>query len=784
MHISLKQVLKQFAKSILTDRQLHQIKKIKHLQPLGELALQDFRVYHLGQIFPMKPHTLNLLVNDVCNSRCQMCLIWQQKKNKEMTSDELVKVLNDDLFSELKYIGVSGGEPTLRPDLPELFEVICSKKPKIAGTGIITNGIIETHVKERIIASAEVCRKYDVGFNVMISLDGIGEVHDTVRGRKNNFESAISLLRFFHNKTQIPTSFGCTITSTNAMYVDELLDFAKLEGLYGRFRVAEYIQRLYNDGQTDFIRSFDDKTLYHLALFFFRAEHDYEVNPIFQRTYRNIREMLVEGKPRKIGCPYQARAVVLTARGELLYCAPKSPTLGDALTASASKLYFSNVAKRKEILQNDCDNCIHDYHMPPTFRETLSNYLEDRRRSKYSCVNLLELASKQIKKRQIIENVSSLSSSKVLIVGWYGTETAGDKAILWAVVDKLRSRPNAPNSIYISSLYPFISQWTIKEMNLDNVSIVETYSKEFEAVCDEVDEVVVGGGPLMDIEPLNHILYAFIRAARNKAITRVEGCGVGPLNNALYVNVVAEIFRLSDCVMLRDQASANFSLQKFPMPRLTVVPDPATDYVHYIKKSGDLDKGLPLLSSLKKNVSCFLREWSTEYSGSLSEIEFTATKQAFESQLAQLIMAIAQVKNLGIHLLPMHTFHVGGDDRVFNRQFAQKLSGLAVKQQMQPSVDFARSTVSPLQILQSMYRAELSVCMRFHSVLFAETLGVPYLAIDYTNGEKIKAFLESKGKLDRLISLQDIALGRWKNRLKELLQIEAAIQPLGNVILD
>jgi polysaccharide pyruvyl transferase WcaK-like protein len=59
--------------------------------------------------------------------------------------------------------------------------------------------------------------------------------------------------------------------------------------------------------------------------------------------------------------------------------------------------------------------------------------------------------------------------------------------------------------------------------------------------------------------------------------------------------------------------------------------------------------------------------------------------------------------------------------------------------------------------------------MRFHSVLFAETLGVPYLAIDYTEGGKIKAFLEDKGKLNRLISLTDIAKGNWKDKINKIL---------------
>lgn len=764
-------MIKELIKSVLPEQQLLRVIRI---QALGSLALEDYRVSRFCQLFSMKPHVLNLLVNNVYDSRCQMCLIWQKKKDKELTPEELTKVLNDNLFSELKYIEVIGGEQTLRTDLSDFFEAVFSKRPQIISARIIiTNGIIESHVKERILAAAEVCKEHGVSFSIVVSLDEVSKIHDVACGQKNKFESSMSLLRFFHDKTSIPTSFGCTITSSNALYVDELLDLAQSENLYGRFRVAEPIQRICNENQTDLIRSFDEKTLYHIKLLLFRLEHSFETNAVYQKTYRNIRKMLAEGQPRQIGCPYHSRSAVLTADGGLLYCSPKSPVLGNVLTTSASTLYFSNIAKRKDIIKNDCDSCIHDYHVPTTFIEKVGVYLESRRRRKYSCSSLVKLAKKQTKHRRPIENPSDLRSSKVLIVGWYGTETAGDKAILWSVIDRLRSRPSAPEKIYLSSLHPFISQWTIREMNLSDVSIVETYSQEFETICDEVDEIVVGGGPLMEIEPLNHILYAFIRAARNEKIARIEGCGVGPLTHPLYVGVVSEIFRLSDHVTLRDQSSADRSLRDFPVPAITVAPDPATDYVRSVQKSGVLEVGMPLLSPDKK-VSCFLRNWTTDYDGGLSQVEFNSIKKDFEAQVSQLVLTIAQEKGLGIHLLPMHTFHVGGDDRVFNRRFAKAISGLALKQQTEISVEFSRGPISPFEILQSMHRAEFNLCMRFHSVLFAETLGVPYLAIDYTNGGKIRAFLESEGKLDRLISLQDVASGKWKDRLADLLEIEVA----------
>ena len=144
------------------------------------LLKQDLKQVYRKIVWKGAPTTLNLLVNDVCNSKCQMCLIWKNKAGLEFDPDELNKILSDDLFKKLEYIGVSGGEPTLRKDLPDIFEVLCQKRPRLKGIGIITNGILYDVVKERILNCADICRKNNISFNVMISLDGLNEIHDAV----------------------------------------------------------------------------------------------------------------------------------------------------------------------------------------------------------------------------------------------------------------------------------------------------------------------------------------------------------------------------------------------------------------------------------------------------------------------------------------------------------------------------------------------------------------------------------------------------------------------------
>lgn len=731
---------------------------------LARLGLHDALKSVRHRVAPSRPTIINLLANDICNSRCEMCLIWQQKRDEELSCEQLRQILRDPLFGKIQHVGITGGEPTLRSDLPELFDVVCHSLPRIRSASTITNAIQTKSVIERVLASAEVCRRHNVRFSAMVSLDGVGEVHDTVRGRKDNFESAMTVLRTLRDEG-VPVSFGCTITTSNAPYVDELLDFVQAEGFYGRFRIAEFINRLYNETQSEYIRSFDPKMTYHLGLFFFRLEHQYEKAPIYRKTYRNIRSMLVEGKKRQIGCPYQDYGVVLTSRSEMLYCAPKSPVIGNALKTSAQSLYRANLNERKKIVQNECDTCIHDYHAPVTFKEAVFGIASRvRRRHNYRLAKLLR-RSKELMSAKSME-VSCLRSKSVLIVGWYGTETAGDKAILWSIIRRLQARAEPPRVIYLASLYPFVSDWTVKEMGLDNVSVVETYTREFERVCPEVDEVVVGGGPLMDIPALDHLLYAFVTAQAAGKVTRIEGCGIGPLVSPVYTQVVAELCRLANNVTLRDQASADRCRHEFSQLTAQVVPDPATEYVAHIRSNPSSMEGKAPLVSESTNISCFLRDWGRDYAYDLDAASYQSQKLRFETQLAELVVMAAQLTGSDVHLLPMHTFAIGGDDRIFNRRFAPQISGRLASLKSHSQVRFARGPVAPVELLASMAQSRFNICMRFHSVLFAETLGVPYLAIDYTNGGKIKAFMEKTGRLDRLVSLHDITAGKWQRKLE------------------
>ena len=71
--------------------------------------------------------TLTFSVTNRCNSRCKTCNIWQvypnhwQVAEDELTLDEIGKIFSS--MPPVYFFNLSGGEPFLRDDLPEIVDL-------------------------------------------------------------------------------------------------------------------------------------------------------------------------------------------------------------------------------------------------------------------------------------------------------------------------------------------------------------------------------------------------------------------------------------------------------------------------------------------------------------------------------------------------------------------------------------------------------------------------------------------------------------------------------------
>ena len=122
-----------------------------------------------------------------CNSRCKTCNVWL------LPNDDLVLGEWDRVFESLGrapyWFTFSGGEPTLRKDLPGMVESAYRHcRPGIIN--IPTNGIQHKIIPGRIERVLQAAPKSEVIIN--LSLDGVGSRHDEIRGVRNNWSHAMA----------------------------------------------------------------------------------------------------------------------------------------------------------------------------------------------------------------------------------------------------------------------------------------------------------------------------------------------------------------------------------------------------------------------------------------------------------------------------------------------------------------------------------------------------------------------------------------------------------------
>ncbi len=343
---------------------------------------------------------------------------------------------------------------------------------------------------------------------------------------------------------------------------------------------------------------------------------------------------------------------------------------------------------------------------------------------------------------------------KITVVGWYGTETIGDRAILAGLISFFnKSFDNFV--VHLGSLYPFFSLRTLnedysfyKEIVKKDLNIEIFNSKNIKALDNAInrsDFVAMGGGPLMDLDELFMLEYAFKKAKSKGIKTALLGCGIGPLFHKKYRKSVAQIVQHSDLIILRDSNSKNSieeicKEQKIITKRIHATIDPAVECVLQFN-----------LKAINKNEESYIAVNLREFP--LSYVKDGNAKN-IDKDLKQFVRALSHnFKDREIRMIPMHYFYVGGDDRVF-------LNTIAIGLKCE-NITVNNANLSLKETIQVYQKAYFNIGMRFHSVVIQTIVSGKNYVLDYTEPKKgkISSFLkdiDTNGFYEkRYISLQD-----------------------------
>lgn len=303
------------------------------------------------------PEVLQFPVTFKCNFDCIMCGMQEIKNTYQMNKQELANLISSEIFSKIKDVGLNGGEPFLLPDIVEYISILVNNLPKLQNIYIITNGFLTDKILKDLPEIKKICSSNNIRLTVSISVDGVGNIHDKIRGRKNIFDAVEkTCLSINNNIGEYCDSFGviCTVTKENVYYLNEVEAWTEKNTIPVTYNIATIHKRLHNEGRYQDFSIFADAHCILLATEWFY----YKFMQTFSQQYYAIYKYLTDGK-RVANCDYWNNGITLLPNGDISYCATFSNIIGNGINGNIKDIFFDNIKYRKELMDSHCNNCSH-----------------------------------------------------------------------------------------------------------------------------------------------------------------------------------------------------------------------------------------------------------------------------------------------------------------------------------------------------------------------------------------------------------------------------------------
>lgn len=275
---------------------------------------------------------LHIDITGACNLRCQHCYA-SERYQEEINIEKIKTVIQEGLKEGVTKIAFSGGEPFLKSEIFELFE-LCPQN-----ITILTNGLL---INNEIIKKLKYFEeKKNKIFTIKISIDGI-ESHKKVRG----IEFSKVLNKVSHllehdfiveiNTTIMPYTTKSEIERLFTIFKEIKIDKWRIDLPFDQGNAK--INQLCNDWQ-----NYSDIIIY-LANRYIKEVPSFEFDSVslFSSALLEKGYDLLEFKTESNPCSYQLHSMTIDARGDILICPSIPYKLGNINTQKNLSEYRKN----------------------------------------------------------------------------------------------------------------------------------------------------------------------------------------------------------------------------------------------------------------------------------------------------------------------------------------------------------------------------------------------------------------------------------------------------------
>jgi MoaA/NifB/PqqE/SkfB family radical SAM enzyme len=320
-----------------------------------------YRLQHIGGK-PSLPQAISIEITRRCVARCLMCNIWKEPESQnDLSVQQWITFLEDPLFEHLSELDITGGEPFLRNDLPELIAGICEltkhRLPSLASIAITTNGLLGETVIEKATAMLETAQRCGIHLVIVCAVDATDSGHDRIRNHPGAWSKVNGTIEALCEvRTRYPNLILGLKTTVLPFNVDNLVairQYAQTKGMFTIISPCIITPGRYLNPDRAGDLAFDSTGVSKMIKF-------YREEPQEWGFHADAMVRLLTGRRRKKTCSAGYNYFFVRSNGELMLCPLIAHSMGNITRQPTVGLYHSPEADvfRRGITRFDqCENC-------------------------------------------------------------------------------------------------------------------------------------------------------------------------------------------------------------------------------------------------------------------------------------------------------------------------------------------------------------------------------------------------------------------------------------------
>jgi MoaA/NifB/PqqE/SkfB family radical SAM enzyme len=269
---------------------------------------------------PGFPIRLGYAVTYRCNLKCDICYIWKkQEQGGELSVED-----NDSFFrkaDKFLWISITGGEPFLREDLPELVGSILRHSTVLNSLHFATNGTLGSAIKNLIRIIRMKNNRIKLFFS--ISIDGPPALHDAIRDRQGVWEEAVRVFKELKLERNVYPRINFTLCQNNLNKFEDT--WLSLRSAYPALRFDDITVNIFHRSEFYYsnvnVNKPDEDGLCNAIRRILQMDNEkITLNNFLRRRYLGLYLQFREGKTAKFSCSALSTGCFLDPSGNLYPC--------------------------------------------------------------------------------------------------------------------------------------------------------------------------------------------------------------------------------------------------------------------------------------------------------------------------------------------------------------------------------------------------------------------------------------------------------------------------------